>query len=286
MDALEFFRQSMPQIEPILYRHSVSMLLRQNAETYDEPSSGTVVEIAGHYFIMTAGHVIPKNPNDGNLWLLNKTPRNPFSEGVPEFVRFRRIQPYPDVGYLEISKETVDSYLACEPCSIERLACRGTGRDGRHIALVGNPSDFARPITHTNARGIVAVTKAFLSSPFSPREFPTVSNDAPPVSLDIDVFVPFNQQDISDIRTGERIPMRSPHGYSGGGIWDLAFEPGQLWNPDHICVIGIQSSYSGEREYMRGVQTEHWLRMIYEDYEECRHVIQDKFPEQFPVTAL
>ena len=285
MNAVEFFRQSIPQLEPILYRHSVSMLERQNAESYDEPSSGTLVELAGHYLIMTAGHVIPSNPNGGNLWVLNRTPRNPFSEGVPEFLRFRRMQPYPDVGYLELSEEVVETYLACEPCGIERLACRGAGREGRHVAFVGNPSEFARPITRSNARGIIAVTKAFLSSPLSPAEFPTVSENDEPSSVDTDLFVPFNQQDISDIRTGEPIPMRSPHGYSGGGVWDLAFEPGQLWNPDDICVIGIQSSYSEERRYMRGVQMQHWLRMIYDDYEDCRPVLEERFQKHFPRTA-
>ncbi len=279
-DPIQFFRDSIDQIEPILCRHSVSMLERLSPKSYDEPSSGTLVQIRQRYFVMTAGHVIPRDPNSGNLWLLTKTPRDPFSDGLPEFLRFKKLA-WPDVGYLELSKEVVEEYVDAEPCGIEKLCCRGVGRERRHVAIVGGPSDYAKPVTADNLTEITVVTKAYLSVPYSKSDWPLVAKDSRPASEEVDVFLPFESGDIQDIRTGQDMPLDSPKGYSGGGIWDMAFEPGEVWNSSDMCIFAVQSSFHGESNYMRAVQVHNWLRLIFDDYEDCREEIVDRFPEQF-----
>jgi len=144
---------------------------------------------------------------------------------------------------------------------------------------MGAPQEFVRLEKRMADELIIPVVKPYLTSPVMIEKWPDVPSDSRPPRADTDIFLEFPREGIVEPATGDSLVYETAKGYSGGGVWDLGFEPGVLWQPSRIGLFGIQSSWHPKKRYLRAVQVLHWLRLIYEDYADLRLELTKLFPE-------
>jgi len=280
MDVQQFWKTASPQIADFVCDSSVGLATPCSLPDipYEYRASGTLVCIDDRLFVATAAHAIPHNPNAGNLWLLSKRRKYPFEEGVLEFLRHKKASGL-DVGYLELEPGNAGAYLDCKPCPVEQIGLLGPGRERRHIILAGAPCEHVKIETRGLQPGIVAVLKPYITTPLMPEEWPAVAaGDRQPCEAE-DIFLDFPREGVTDFGTGGRFVCQTAEGYSGGGVWDLGFEPGDLWHPENIRLFGIQLRWHPENRYLRAIQITHWLRLVYRDYPDLRDCLEGHFPE-------
>jgi hypothetical protein len=111
-----------------------------------------------------------------------------------------------------------------------------------------------------------------------PEEWPPVPPSDRQPDIAQDVFLEFPLEGATDLGTGGPFVCESAEGYSGGGVWDLGFEPNNLWRPENIRLFAIQSRWHPSSRYLRAIQVVHWLRLIYRDYADLRNCLKEHFP--------
>ena len=285
-NTLEIIKGSWPQIEGVLCNASVSILEKtvSGVPPYDFKGSGTLIAIKDRLFVATAAHIIPRHLNERNLWVLSKKRHRPCKDGVVRILRFKKDKSI-DVGYLELSLENISDYLDCEPCPIERVRILGPGRSEQLSALVGAPQEFVKPKERAEARAVFPTIKPYLITPIPVKEWPNVPSINRPPQDDVDIFLNFPRDGITELATDEPLVYVTAEGYSGGGIWDWDFDPEGLWQPTDAVLFGIQSSWNSTKRYLRAIQIQHWLRLIYEDYSDLQSTLDKHFPTLHPDPA-
>lgn len=237
--------------------------------------SGTLVQIGEHLFIATAKHVIPSDPN-GRIWPMTRNIRHE-ADGFPAYKRVGKHPSY-DLGYLEVHPEGVTKYFGeREFCTLKNIALRGCGRQNFAVIAVGAPAEHAK-ITRDDAKTATykANVMTYWTVPLMPDEWPTVPADAEPASTGVDIFLNYPKEEVTEDGV---IPTALPHpgGMSGGGFWDQEMIKGELWDPNAIKLMGIQSRWDEDGRYLRGVQIVHWLRLIYRDFPDLRETLVEAF---------
>ena len=71
----------------------------------------------------------------------------------------------------------------------------------------------------------------------------------------------------------------NPQGMSGGGVWQGTQQDGELWSPEGLRLVGIQSSWYAPGKYIRAVQIIHWLKLVHSNLPELRDTIESHFSD-------
>lgn len=238
--------------------------------------SGTLLKIGRHVFIATAAHLIPNQPS-GRLWPLTREIRHQ-GDGFPAYSSFGRHPKY-DVGYLEVDPEGAETYFGeREYATMEQVAIRGCGREDKSVILVGAPAEHAEVTRDSKTTATYkANVMTYWTVPLMPSEWPKVPPDACPADEAVDIFLNYPSDGVISIDGEQDATLPDPSGMSGGGVWDQEFNSGEVWSPAAMKLIGIQSRWQSEGRYLRVIQIQHLLHLIYRDYPDIRSDLAERF---------
>src|SRR5262249_19689497 len=150
-----------------------------------------------------------------------------------------------------------------EPSSLDDIVVFGPGRANKLSVVIGYPAEVAVPKQWgPSATLMPAKSVCYGTVPFMESELPKVPDYEPPADSAIDTSLSSPVSDTTKAETNEPISLPHPGGMSGGGMWDLGFEPGTVWSPSSAKLFAIQASWNSQQRYLRGVQIVHWLRLI------------------------
>jgi len=241
-------------------------------------ASGTFVAIQDRVFFATAGHCIPTKPRN-RLSFVTRSTTN-IRDTILPIVGFAKSADV-DVGYLELSLESL-AMTGKTPIALDRIGVRGAGEQNRLAFVVGFPSELVgqtiQPLPRSGPRLIDCDFKLMFYThlPLPPKSWPDTK---PTPSESADLFMRYDKEE-----TLWRFPgqadgdtLADPDGTSGGGWWQGVNCDGQLWHPDRVQLIGIQSSWHKGSKYIRGCQIAHWLRLLYEGEPELRPALTARF---------
>jgi hypothetical protein len=242
--------------------------------------SGTLVTIGGHYLIATAGHVIPEKPI-GRLWLITHQ-MTIVKDALPDFPSFGK-HPDLDVGFVEIHPEAISKcFPNNEMVTLDNVAPRTVGRPAGSVLLVGSPGEHVQ-CSMSGVREMTIVPKGmpFRTIPLQPADWPSldVPRDGRPFDPTVDILLDYPETDRVRVDGGPLLPLPNPEGMSGGGIWDQQLVAEEVWSPNALKLIGIQSEWWEKGRYLRAVQVLHWLRLIYARFPDLRDELLAVFGE-------
>jgi hypothetical protein len=276
VNSIEFVNAAGKSLHELLYRHGVSALHKRGQGVF-ELSSGTLVAVGARWFVATAAHTFPDNPNQDFYFVSNNVKRYFEREGRLGIVSSGKDRSR-DIGYLELNPQYAGPFLGHEPCPVEQLQPAGVGRRDRLVALFGHPTQFAGTPRTENSQGIIAKSVAMFTTPVPSAEWPTWPSGSDPLDVARDLVLEYPADDAFQIGTQEPVSLDSPIGFSGGGVWNLGVEPGELWLPARVTLSAIQSAWDKTQRYCRATQIIHWLRLVHQDYPDLRPLLELSCP--------
>jgi len=246
-------------------------------------STAVAVELAGHYFLATAGHVIPKDGTGIKAILRDRTALD-FSDFAAR--HWDRVH---DVGSLEITPAGARHFRFLQLDAIEPEIV--VNQELLPAFLVGYPAQFATP---AGALDLTAdVTCQFLDChrfcyntillPRSERPDELPDESALPRQLtDDDMLLDYDQERFVRIFTAQTagtdnptIPCDAivPKGMSGCGIWlgQVNQSLAGIVSPG-MRLIGIQSGWYPDRNLLVGVRLGRWLDLVRREYSDVATV--------------
>lgn len=239
-------------------------------------SSGTLVNVFGHFFIATAAHCVPSSPN-GRLCAVADRPRK-FEQGCLEYTRIGRNIDL-DVAFLEVEPKAFGAYYSeKQPCRAERLLPSGTPKDPALVLLAGSVAETVKVTTHKGSQAIVPQIEAFATQTIPRSRWPRV----PPASRRSDRYADvFIEYPPTGIRLDSLAATKTwnPMGFSGGGIWYVEQRARGTWTPELAKLVAIQASYCANQQYLRGTQIVAWLRLICSECKDLKKRLMRRFPE-------
>jgi hypothetical protein len=264
-----------------IHRHTHSFAIALVDFDTMEVASGQIVRAGERLFVATAAHVVPAVPN-GRLIMLGRHPRK-FSAGSPAIVNHAVDGTQGrDVAFLEIEESALE-WLGKQFLTFEQLADMGEGNPKRFTALTGFPGQTVGDPVKTGQ-----VVPAYISIgllPIARADYPTEvepvpEGDAPPDPAR-DVFLNYREEDTRRLDTYEKILLPDVKGMSGGGYYDYGkFEEGTLWQPSHLRLYAIQSTWNSREQnsYVRATQIAYWAKLVARHYPELADLIRGSMP--------
>jgi hypothetical protein len=261
-----------------LFGSSVSII---DTKHKDDPSewgffSGTLIEIGDRLLVATASHCIENLTSPTRYWILGDKPAFK-SDGVPEVLATHAVDnDRPDVGIIELNPKSFRAYSSKIGIPLSRVKTVGLGREGRAALLIGAPFEKNEKEIKGAARGTKTVVIGYTSVPINNMEWPTFNAD-PPLDQSIDILMkyPSGTADTHRTDTGEPIELPDPRGMSGGGLWDIGLETGEVWTTDSAFLFGIQSTWFLGKRFVRAVQIAHWLELVKDRIPELSNAIEN-----------
>ncbi len=241
--------------------------------------SGTFVQIKDRLFICTAAHCL-KDDSLTRYWMVDDETRFHDQPRPTMIAVHRSATDPPDVGIVELDFATFRQHSTKQPCAIDRLRIRGTGRQDYPVTLIGTPGELMqsrRDGKLTLADVIGASWNCTTEAPTG-AVWPKVDPPANPL-FDIILDYPSGNDTARRLETNTPTTLPDPEGMSGGGLWDQGFGENALWKPEDAFLIGVQTSWHANRRYIRAVQIVHWLRLVHQHYPDLRPTLEERFPE-------
>lgn len=250
-----------------------------NVKNKFENGSGSLIRILSRFFIITAGHVIPKDANK-SIWAATRKERS-IHDGLPEYVGFNR-KLHPDVGYLEIEPRSATEYFNdSDFLELSDLMLVGPGRTDHYVNVVGSPAQrVSKQVSSDQSIDFLAGVQFFQAIPLSVSDWPDVCLEKP-LDETIDFLVGYPSDEKMHESGFPPINLAHPGGLSGGGVWDLGMVENEVWGPSSSRLVAIQSAWWPKLRMLRAVQIKEWLKLVAEDYSDLGKAIVDQFPEHF-----
>jgi len=211
----------------------------------DFGGSGTCIQVADRYFVLTAAHVVLKATSLDRILLLSTTrPKNTsprirealFSGGqrVGEAVDHCLLELHPKAAAtLEREFVTLDGMTLCSPPV------------GSFGVIVGAPGE----LTSLHSRGVTATLAPWISHFVAPPP------RAGPNSLCLEY--------------PETHALPKPAGMSGAGLWAYpGLSDALIWVPT-LRLCGVYVEHLGELQLLRALSIERAVRQIGERYPDC-----------------
>jgi hypothetical protein len=244
-------------------------------------TSGVLVAIDGHLFVATTARAVPSQPQGQVSFDVPKTKAT--DAGALPILRCGKIESqWPDVGFLELDPAGALPVLRKEAIDLHQIGLRGPGHPECRCLLFGYPSETIRneptdlSQVHPTLRPM-----CYSNAPLKPENWPTVSSAHPASSPAADIFLPYDPEKeiwyYEENEGDENLP--EPRRASGGGLWQGSLTKVELWNPEAVQLVGIQSRWNEKEKYVRGCQIIHWLRLLQEHYPDLRPALVAAFPE-------
>jgi hypothetical protein len=243
-------------IEQFTAKITVPVLYDDPRKGVDQLGTGTLLTIAGRYFLVTADHLfehrdpgrfsIPKGRINADLHSIGpsqfwqaKTP-----PGEPEF----------DIAILELQDEFTLSYVttAWRVLGLENIG--PASPYAGEFVLCGYPS--ARGWRSEDAVGGGLITMFTQRMP----EFPPEAYPPPHPGLDLFFFYGSEAPTLD----GKIAPLPPLNGASGASVWEYSEpESGILWAPERVLrAVGVQSSMELERKGQRYFRAKSWAAVL------------------------
>lgn len=238
-----------------------------------EHGTGVTVSYNNETYILTAAHVLKKEPRDEKLLIIEK-PNSPLKEVHKHELRdaffagthgrvtgststritiAKRLvnEKLGDIAALKIAKASNNQLRS----TLFDLSSQGAAdiSEGTSAVIFGFPGEIALHAQHkvTGQRGVAVFPYAALQNIMAfPSSLTDVDN---PTDPKIDFFTDFDQDDDSC----------DPRGMSGGGAWAIPkVKEGELWSPSQTKLLGIQSGLYRERKLLRLVRIERVMDLL------------------------
>lgn len=210
-------------------------------------ATGTLFEIEGRVFVITARHIFDDVPDLTTL----AYPANPIKGGLHTLGSFEILKPkeeHIDVAAIELkSPETISNLRAgWKFLSLSNVASASPETADRAFFLSGYPASLAK-ISDSLVKG--AFTTAYT------QRIPVIPKEAKaPVSPDLDIFFDYGHDATS--LSGNPVTTPELPGTSGASVWELKPVLDGVWTPEAATrVVGIQSSYIHSKYF----RAKNWL---------------------------
>ncbi|MEX2171861.1 MAG: serine protease [Pirellulales bacterium] len=258
-----------------------AFLQRRTVRLIDESDdagggSGVTIEIDNRQFIATAAHVL-KNGHD--IRLLTR------ESGSRLYGNFRAVHKDSenDIAIIELdvdeSPHEWHEYLKLDDCSPDFDPTVSIP-----VRVCGYPGDCGRRIQREDDNGDTLIINAYATLHYVTDTIPFLN--WPAVGLnrepdkDTDIFCGFSPTDHSELRNLRSLESMATwiaiddlrlNGASGGGIWriDAVNCSGSIWEPK-ASLVGIQTSYSPQGEWLRGTRISALLQLFVQHYPDLR----------------
>ena len=236
--------------------------------------SGTFIQIKNRLFVATVSHSVDNFENPSRYVLIPKSGRFHPNGAAIVLKTIATDHDSPDVGLIELDSEMFREFEGSETIDISRIS---VARPERLLAsLMGIPSKTVEihPIEN-NRWGISGTMSGFTTAAINLDEWPNLNLPDKPLDSNIDILVryPDESPDIRD-DIGMQSELPEPYGISGGGLWIHNDCQNDLWTPDYCQLVGIQSSWLRDAEYVRITRISYWLDMVYSNFPDLRDVIE------------
>lgn len=206
----------------------------------DQIGTGTLLTLAGRYFLVTAAHLF--EDHDSGRFAIPKGRTNGDLHSLGPFTLYQAREPEFDVAILELQEEFTISYLKTgwQVLGLEHIG-EASPMAGE-FALCGYPSQRGWRKEGAIGFGLMTV--------FTQR-MPDLPQDAsPPIhpALDLFFFYPTEAPTLD----GKMVQMPHLGGTSGASVWEYRERADDaIWAPARVLsAIGVQSSFR-EGRYFR-----------------------------------
>jgi hypothetical protein len=244
-------------------------------------TSGVLVSIDGHLFVATAAHALPSQPRGRLSFVVPKA--TTIDAGILPILRYGKIESeWPDVGFLELDAAGALPVLRKEAIGLDHISVRGPGHPECRCLLLGYSSEMIRT-EQTDASELHVTLRpvCYSNAPIKSKDWPNVPLTDPASRQTVDIFLPYDpEEEVWYYEENERHgKVPEPRGAGGGGLWQGSVTKTELWNPEGVQLIGIQSKWHEKEQYVRGCQIIHWLRLLHEHCSDLRPALVAAFPE-------
>lgn len=264
-------RMDLRETQEMVYARTVPILVDcEDRDKWLRTGTRIVIEIGSRTFVASAGHVIEERPHV----LFGPNPRL-LVPCEPTKVRNRQYLRTPDVGFLEVAK---DSHHRV--CDFESLT-DSPPPENTLMLLVGHPihapgslndaawrgGNYYELVRTTHGAAVKEVHEERYVFPF-PKKLLNLDSDTS-LMTDSDGY-------------------ETPEGFSGGGVWAKrnldAIQ--DIIGPDTIIHAGntlrlyaIDYSRLDLSRLVNCVPIRYWVRLVYDHYADLREVIEKQFPK-------
>lgn len=221
--------------------------------------SGTLLTAGGRLFVITCDHGVPSTLG-WKIWIIRQS--GSFkTKGYPEIRKaHRHADGRPDVALLELDPKELNDYLkGYEPITLSDIGSLEYSDDPERpqqpLVLVGNAAEEAETFKYGKCEVIKTSIQCLMHQAARPEEWPDAPAADPPNDPDIDLYLKSVKKGEAE-RGNDLTHYSRPHGLSGGGIWNLEYQKGELSSPSDFKLVGVQSSWNWKAGFLRAVRSE------------------------------
>lgn len=215
-------------------------VLYDGSDQVDQIGTGTLLMLAGRYFLITASHLFDQH--DPGRFAIPKGRLNADLHSLGPFNLYQAREPEFDIAILELREEFTVSYVKTgwQVLQLENIG-RASSIAGEFV-LCGYPSQRAWRTEGAIGFGLITVFT---------QQMPNIPQEAaPPVhpALDLFFFYPAEAPTLD----GKMVQMPHLGGASGASVWEYREQADDaVWAPARVLrAVGVQSSFM-ERRYFR-----------------------------------
>lgn len=229
-------------------------LLRVDREP-KEMFSGTLFQANGRLFVITCAHALPCSPS-GKVCVIRNS-GSLLSKGFPQIISaYRHPGDWPDVALLELDPQVMGTYLEgyrpIEPSDLGSLDYSISSHSV--VTLVGNPTESGLFLQIGEGELIGASIVCLNHVAVPPSEWPEPLIADHPNDSGVDIYLKSAMQD--EAGSQKLLGYSTPYGLSGGGIWAMTHEVGELWSSSQCKLVAVQAEWNPVAGLLRGVRIE------------------------------
>lgn len=210
-------------------------------------ATGTLFEIDGRVFIITARHIFDDIPDLTKL----AYPDSPIKGGLHTLGSFEIFKPkeeHIDVAAVELrTPKTLNNLCAAwQLLTLNNVAAPSSDLSDGAFFLSGYPASLTK-----EAEGWL---KGTFATAYTQRLPDVPKEAAAPVFENLDLFFEYGHDAISI--TGKPVATPELPGVSGASVWELKPPSEGMWTPEKLTrVVGIQSAYVHSKYF----RAKNWL---------------------------
>jgi hypothetical protein len=278
-NAYEIARASSLALAENLSRHTAAYTFVKK-DGGEDVASGTFVEAGGHLLLATVAHTVPRDLE--SIFFVKRVPLLAPDRLGGVTRRVASPDEKTDVAAFVLEPDTA-ARCGLTPIAIDRVHDGGTGNSAKAM-LIGYPADYVAHVSPAPVTVRKFHALAYGCEPIEPSRWGAITKDRSVLDRGLHVVVEFDR-DVVD--WGQPPPMPGvpdPPGMSGGGLWQRPTPAGEgeIWSPDCVRLIGIQSSWLFKKGFLKAIQAIHWLRLVAGEFPELRDELETRFPRLRP----
>ncbi len=240
---------------------SVVVFLHDEDDTPRKSGSGTCLQIAGRFFVATAGHVIAdwSLKQIGVIGAVKRTDLTPLLVGSG--LRGGGTYDPVDIGWLELHPQAAKA-VGWTFVGLEKLSLRPIS-DSAMLFIRGFPVEFQNMVSYEDRPLLQSEPLNYLLRSvreIDPRRYPNHSRD---------VFLEYLKDINEDAPDGFVKQAPDAQGLSGCGIWKVNPRlDTAIGSPDSAQLAGVFHTWYDVDQLLQGTLITEWLQMLRADLPE------------------